>query len=171
MATHSSVLTWRIPGTGEPGGLPSVGSQRVGHDWNDLAAAAGFNSTWAETFQMDKLSLGKVRGTRDQIANIHWITEKARVKKNIYFCFADYTKSFDCVDHESEGWEWKSWLKTQYSKTKIMATSPMTSWQTDREKVETVADFIFFGSKTTVDGDWSHKVKRPLLLGEKLWQT
>ena len=58
----------------------------------------------------------KVRRTRDQIANIHWITEKARVKKNIYFCFADYTKAFNCVDHESEGWEWKSWLKTQYSK-------------------------------------------------------
>ena len=40
MATHSSVLAWRIPGTGEPGGLPSIGSHRVGHDWNDLAAAA-----------------------------------------------------------------------------------------------------------------------------------
>ena len=40
MATHSSILTWRIPGTGEPGGLPSVGSHRVGHDWSDLAAAA-----------------------------------------------------------------------------------------------------------------------------------
>ena len=41
MATHSSGLAWRIPGTGEPGGLPSVGSHRVGHDWSDLAAAAG----------------------------------------------------------------------------------------------------------------------------------
>ena len=41
MATHSSVLAWRIPGTGEPGGLPSVGSHRVGHDWSHLAAAAG----------------------------------------------------------------------------------------------------------------------------------
>ena len=40
MATHSSVLAWRIPGTGEPGGLPSTGSHRVGHDWSDLAAAA-----------------------------------------------------------------------------------------------------------------------------------
>ena len=39
MATHSSVLAWRIPGTGEPGGLPSMGSHRVGHDWSDLAAA------------------------------------------------------------------------------------------------------------------------------------
>ena len=40
MATHSSVLVWRIPGTGKPGGLPSMGSHRVGHDWSDLAAAA-----------------------------------------------------------------------------------------------------------------------------------
>ena len=40
MATHSSVLAWRIPGTGEPGGLPSLGSHRVGHDWSDLAAVA-----------------------------------------------------------------------------------------------------------------------------------
>ena len=43
MATHSSVLAWRIPGTGEPGGLPSLGSHRVRHDWSDLAAAAGYN--------------------------------------------------------------------------------------------------------------------------------
>ena len=42
MATHSGVLAWRIPGTGEPGGLPSLGSCRVGHDWSDLAAAADY---------------------------------------------------------------------------------------------------------------------------------
>ena len=45
MATHSSVLAWRLPGTGEPGGLPSMGSNRVGHDWSDLAAAASGKST------------------------------------------------------------------------------------------------------------------------------
>ena len=44
MATHSSVLAWRIPGTGEPDGLPSTGSHRVGHDWSDLAAAAEFDT-------------------------------------------------------------------------------------------------------------------------------
>ena len=50
MAAHSSVLAWRIPGTGAPGGLPSVGSHRVGHDWSDLAAAAAtFNWKWNET--------------------------------------------------------------------------------------------------------------------------
>ena len=47
MATHSGVLAWRIPGTGEPGGLPSVGSHRVGHDWSDLAAAAA-ESVWIQ---------------------------------------------------------------------------------------------------------------------------
>ena len=47
MATHSSVLAWRIPGTGEPGGLPSMWSHRIGHDWSDLAAvAAGFFFAW-----------------------------------------------------------------------------------------------------------------------------
>ena len=45
MATHSSVLAWRIPGMGEPGGLPSMGSHRVGHDWSDLAAAAAGKTT------------------------------------------------------------------------------------------------------------------------------
>ena len=46
MATHSSVLTWRIPGTGEPGGLPSMGSHRVGHDWSNLAAAVWSQASW-----------------------------------------------------------------------------------------------------------------------------
>ena len=58
-------------------------------------------------------------------------------------------------------------LKLNIQKTKIMASSPSTSWQTDGEKVEIVADFILFGSKDTVDGDCSHKIKRHLLLGRK----
>ena len=100
----------------------------------------------------DQAGFRKGRGTRNQIANIHWIIEKEReFQKNIYFCFIDYTKDFDCVDHnklwknlkrweyqitwpaswgrkesdtierliwsdESEGGEWKSWLKAQCSK-------------------------------------------------------
>ena len=52
MATYSSVLAWRIPGTGEPGGLPSMGSHRVGHDWSDLAAAAAAAAAWAETLRL-----------------------------------------------------------------------------------------------------------------------
>ena len=53
-------------------------------------------------------------------------------------------------------------------KTKIMASSPTTSWQIDGEKVETVADFMFWGSKITADGDCSHEIKRCLLLGRKV---
>ena len=59
-------------------------------------------------------------------------------------------------------------LKLNIQKTKIMASSPITSWQTDRETVETVADFIFGGSKITVDGDCSYEIKRRLLLGRKV---
>ena len=61
---------------------------------------------------------------------------------------------------ESERGEWKSWLKTQYSKSKIMASSPITSWQIDGETMEIVRDFMFLGSKITADGDCSHKIKR-----------
>ena len=54
---------------------------------------------------------------------------------------------------------------------KIMASGPITSWQIDRETMETVRDFIFLGSKITADGDCSHEIKRCLLLEEKLWPT
>jgi len=59
-------------------------------------------------------------------------------------------------------------LKLNIQKTKIMASGPITSWQIDGQKVETVSDFIFLGSKITVDGDCSHEIKRCLLLGRKV---
>ena len=59
-------------------------------------------------------------------------------------------------------------LKLNIQKTKIMASGPITSWQIDGETVETVADFIFLGSKMTVDGDCSHEIKRHLLIGRKV---
>ena len=59
-------------------------------------------------------------------------------------------------------------LKLSLQKTKIMASSPITSWQIDGETVETVADFILGGSKITADGDCSHEIKRGLLLGRKV---
>ena len=59
-------------------------------------------------------------------------------------------------------------LKVNIQETKIMASSPITSWQIDGETVETVADFIFLGSKITADGDCSHEIKRDLLLGRKV---
>ena len=67
------------------------------------------------------------------------------------------------VKEESE----KVGLKLNIQKTKIMASSPITSWQIDGETVETVSDFIFFGSKITADGHCSHEIKRHLLLGRK----
>ena len=91
MAPLSSTLAWRIQGTGEPGGLQSMGSQRVGHDWSDLAAAAAHASkVMLKILQArlqqyvnceipdDQAGFRKGRGTRDQIANIRWMMEKAK---------------------------------------------------------------------------------------------
>ena len=68
------------------------------------------------------------------------------------------------VKEESE----KVGSKLNIQKTKIMASGPITSWEIDGETVETVADFIFWGSKITADGDHSHEIKRCLLLGRKV---
>ena len=62
----------------------------------------------------------------------------------------------------------KAGLKLNIQKTKIMASSPITSWQIDGETMETMRDFIFLGSKITVDGDCSHEIKTYLLLGRKV---
>uniref|UniRef100_A0A8B9Y805 RNA-directed DNA polymerase n=1 Tax=Bos mutus grunniens TaxID=30521 RepID=A0A8B9Y805_BOSMU len=220
----------------------------------------------------------KGRGTRDLIANICWIIEKGReFQKNIYFCFIDYAKAFDCVDHNKlwkilkemgipdhltcllgnlyagqeatvrTGHRTTDWfqigkgvyqgcilsrclfnlyaeyimrnagleeaqsgikiagrninnlryaddttlmaeseeelkslllkvkvesekvgLKLNIQKTKIMASGPITSWEIDGETMETVSDFIFWGSKITADGDCSHEIKRRLVLGRKV---
>ena len=68
------------------------------------------------------------------------------------------------VKEESE----KVGLKLNVKKTKIIASGPITSWQTDGKTMETVADFIFLSSKITADGDCSHKIKRRLYLGRKV---
>ena len=68
------------------------------------------------------------------------------------------------VKEESE----KVGLKLNIQKTKVMASGPITLWQIDGETVETVTDFIFFGSKITTDSDCSHEIKRRLLLGRKV---
>ena len=110
LATHSSVLAWRIPGTGEPGGLLSMGSHGVRHDWSALAAHASkvmlkilqarLQQYMTCEFPDVQVGFRESRGTRDQIANICWVIKKAQeFQKNINFCFIDYAKSFDCVDH------------------------------------------------------------------------
>ena len=68
---------------------------------------------------------------------------------------------------EGERGEWKSWLKLNIQKTKVMASSALTSRQIEGEKVEAVTDFIFSGFKITVDSDCSHEILRHLLLGRK----
>ena len=85
MATHSSVLAWRIPGTGEPAGLPSLGSHRVGHDWSDLASkrgskeetptsrnVLGASGKFFKTGQKIKRPISEARFTHTVIKNISW---------------------------------------------------------------------------------------------------
>ena len=62
-------------------------------------------------------------------------------------------------------------LKLNFQKTKIMASGPITSWEIDGKTVETVSDFIFWGSKITADGDWAMKLKDAYSLEGKLWPT
>ena len=71
---------------------------------------------------------------------------------------------------EGERGEWKAGLKLNIQKTKIMTSSPITSWQIDGETMETGTDFIFLGSKITADGDCSHEIRNARSLKEKLWQ-
>ena len=111
MATYSSVHAWRIPGMGEPGGQLSMGSHRIGHDWRDLAAAAHASKVMLKILQARLLEymnrelpdvqagFRKGRGTRDQIANISWIIETARVPEKYLLLLIDYAKGVDCVDH------------------------------------------------------------------------
>ena len=92
----------------------------------------GFSSTWTENFQMYKLYLEKARGTRDQIANIHWIIEKAReFQKNMYFCFFNYAKASDCVNHNKL---WKI-LKEMRIQT-ILPVSWETCMQVKKQQLE-----------------------------------
>ena len=80
MATHSSVLAWRIPGTGEPGGLPSLGSHRVGHDWSDLAAAAAACMGW-ESWTIKKAECQRIDAFKfwywRRLLRVPWTAERS----------------------------------------------------------------------------------------------
>ena len=80
---------------------------------------------------------------------------------------AESEEELETLD-ESKRRKWKVGFKLNIQKTKIMASGPITSWQIDGETVETVKDFIFGGFKITANGDWSHEIKRRLLLGRKV---
>ena len=105
---------------------------------------------------LDETQAG-IKFARRSISNIRYrddTTFKAEIKE---------IKRVLKVKEENE----KVGLKLNIQKTKIMASGPITSWQIDGEKMETVTDFIFLGSKITADGDCSHEIKRRLLLGRK----
>ena len=100
-----------------------------------------------------------------------WLDEtQARIKiarrntNNLRYTDDTYPSLLMKVKEESE----KAALKLNIQKTKIMASGPIASWQTDGETVERVADFIFLGSEIIADGNCSHEIKRCLLLGRKL---
>ena len=89
--------------------------------------------------------------------------EKCQQPQICRWCYSNGRKQRGTKQPHDEGE--KAGLKLSIQKTKIMASGPITSWQIDGEKVETVADIIFLGSKITADGDCSHEIKRLLLLG------
>ena len=111
MATHSSVLAWRIPGMGEPGGLPSMKSHRVRHDWRDFAAAAAHARKVMLIILQARLQKYKNQELPDVQAGFkkgktersncehpldHW--KSMELQRNIYYCLIDYAKAFDCMD-------------------------------------------------------------------------
>ena len=89
MAAHSSVLAWRIPGMVEPGGLPSLGSHRVGHDRSDLAAvAAAFIQPWRRAYQPTPVLLpGKSHGWRSLVGCSPWGREESDMTEQLHFHF------------------------------------------------------------------------------------
>ena len=92
---------------------------------------------------------------------------RAELRKQCFHCLILYRKLKSLlikVKEESE----KVGLKLNIRKMKIMASGPITTWEIDGETVETVSDFIFGGSKITADSDYSHEIKRHLLLGRKV---
>ena len=101
----------------------------------------------------------KIKIARRNINNFRYVDDTALMVESEEELKSPLIK----VKEESE----KVGLKLNIQKTNIMASSPITSWQTDREKMETVTGFIFLDSRITVDGDCSHEIRRCLLLGRK----
>ena len=93
MATHSSVLTWKIPGMGEPDGLPSMGSHRVGHDWSDLAAAAAEAMFWRRKWQPTPVLLpGKSHGWRSLVGYSPWGCKESDMIEWLHFHLSSYVQ-------------------------------------------------------------------------------
>ena len=145
MATHSSILAWKIPWTEEPGRLQPTGLQRVGHNWttslfNLYAEYITLNARLDEAQAGIKIA-GRNINNLSYADDITLMTQSAEELKSLLMK----------VKEESE----KPGLKLNIQKTKMMASSPITSWQIDGE---TMTYFIFLGSKITLIGDCSHKI-------------
>ena len=102
---------------------------------------------------MDESQAAGIKIARRNISNLRFADDTTLMAES-----EEKLNSFHLLD-EGERGQWKSCLKPTFKKTKIIASSPLTSRQTDSEKMETGADFIFSGSKITVDGNSSHEIK------------
>ena len=115
MATHASILAWRIPGTGEPGGLPSMGSHRVRHNWSDLVAAAA--EYIMRNAGLDEAQVW-IKIARRNINNLRYADDTTLMAES-----EEELKSLLMKVKESE----KVGFKLNIQKTKIMASSPISS--------------------------------------------
>ena len=156
MATHSSILAWKIPGTEDPGRLQSMWSQIVRHNW---AISLHFTSEYImRKARLDEAQAG-IKITGGNVNNLRYaddttlMAETEEGLKNLLMKVKEGSEKFG--------------LKLNIQKTKVMTSGPITSWQIDEKTMETVTDFIFWGSKITADGNCSLKSKRRLLLGRK----
>ena len=157
MATHSSVLTWRNPGTGKPSGLPSMGSHTVGHDWSYLAAAAAEYIMW--NVGLDEAQAG-IKTAGRNINTLRYADDTTLMAES-----EELKSLLMKVRDESE----KVGLKLNIQKTKIVASGPITSWQIDGETMKTVRDFILGASKSVQMVIAAMKLKDSYPLEEKLW--
>ena len=155
MATHSSVLAWRIPGMGEPGVPPSMGSHRVGHDWSDLAAAAEYIT---QNAGLDGAQAG-IKIAERNINKLRYVDGTTLMTESK----EELRSLLKKVKEESE----KADLKVNIHKMRIVASGPISSWQIPVETMETVTHYISLGSKITASGDFSHEIKKRWLLGKK----
>ena len=133
---------------------------RTGHGATDcFQIGEGIRQGWPRNAGLDEAQ-AQIKTARRNINNLRYADDTTLMAES-----EEELKSlFMKVKEESE----KVPLKLNIQKTKIVAFGPITSWQIDRETVETVADFIVLGSKITADGDCSHEIKRRLLLGRKV---
>ena len=106
MATHSSVLAWRIPGTVEPGGLPSMGSHRVGHNWSDLAAAAAATVTAIGLCRLCILSRLNLAAYKDFEEFVHYFLVVEFINIRFVFPYYAFNRCRICSDILFHSWYW-----------------------------------------------------------------